>query len=297
MTLIDDFREGEGASHALVASLAQTVAAQSLDPIFSGDDWAILPNGQIIDARSMGDAPFRRMGRHTVFEPDSFAEMINRYATGATTVWADRGESTVVAIFNDHPATRFAQDGLDHDGREVTEASAGHGDHSGVLQLALHDDYRSWMQHDGKLLSQRDFGEHIEDMAHTMVEPDAATMLEIATTLTMKSVIDGSSKVRLDNGDVQFRFHQETTQSAGRGAKEVAIPSTFRFSVPVWEGTEPVEFTARLRVRPLQHEGVQMGFRLTQRSDLVREAFDQLMSQVESAIPPFVQIFRGRATR
>lgn len=297
MPMINDYREGEGASHALAASLAQELSVSTLEPLFQGDDWAILRTGQIIDARSMGDRPFRRMGRNVVTEPRSFATLVSRYATGATTIWADRDESSVIAIFNDHPRTQFAEDPDLAPNPVAEQEHAGHGDHSGVLQLALHDDYRSWVQHDGKLLPQRAFGEHIEDMSYTMVRPDAATMLEVATTLTMTSVVDASSKVRLENGDVEFRFVQESQMKAGRGAATVAIPSTFTFTTPIWEGTEAVEFEARLRVQAQQPEGVKMGYKLIRRSDIAREAFDNMIDDVQDEIPPFVQIFRGRAAR
>jgi uncharacterized protein YfdQ (DUF2303 family) len=274
------FTEGEGASHALVSELTHRLTEAESEFVVSGEGWGILPNGREIQWGHRLDEPAgTRGGTRTVREPDSLVRLVKRLQTEATTLWASREDGTVEALFDDDPVQ----------GDDAPPRPGWRGDRA-VLELQLNEDWVAWTRGDGMLYSQRSFGEFIEEQAHTVVEPDSATMLEVATTLTAKRTLDFSSRTRLDNGDVEFKFAEETAMKAGRGATSIEIPSTFMVRTPVWVGTPPVELRARLRVRP-DGDGVKLGYKLVRVTDAKDAAFRTvctgLMGEIGDAVPLF----------
>jgi uncharacterized protein YfdQ (DUF2303 family) len=276
----DGYTAGEGASHALVSELTHLLTVADAEFVVSGEGWGILPGGkEVLWGHHLAEPTGQRDGTRTVREPESLVRLVKRLQTASTTLWAHRDAGTVEALFDDDPA-------------QADDAAPRRGwrDDRAVLELQLNEDWLAWTRGDGMLYSQRTFGEFIEEQAHAVVEPDAATMLEVATTLTAKRTLDFSSRTRLDNGDVEFKFAEDTTMKAGRGATSIEIPSTFVVRTPVWIGTPPVELRARLRVRP-DGDGVKMGYKLVRVTDAKDAAFrtvcDGLTGEIGDAVPLF----------
>jgi uncharacterized protein YfdQ (DUF2303 family) len=287
-----EYARAEGGAAALVGDLATQLAVAELDPILEGDGWKLLRDADG-DIRLVEDPyrprPRRATGSATLTDPDSFGAYVTRLKTPDTTLWADDRGRRIVALFNDHPAVEGQPTG-------TTDPLAGYRDHSATLQLVEHADWAAWKAWDGmdKLRPQQAFGEHIEDLAHTIVDPDSATMLEVALTLTARRSIDLDSGHRLGDGNVSFKFVEETTARAGRGASEIEIPERFTIACPTVEGGEPVRVEARLRWRGDQN-GVRMGYRLLRVKDAEREAFGAVVATVADATELEEAIFNGLA--
>ncbi len=99
----------------------------------------------------------------------------------------------------------------------------------------------------GKREAQMEFAEFIEDNAPDIVEPDSATMLEVARDLSAKTDVDFASAIRLQNGQVQFKYSEQIKGTYGSG--NLDVPERFTISIPVHIGSERVGITARLRYR------------------------------------------------
>lgn len=282
MLNFDQYRETE--STTLAAALAADLAEAEAAVAASGDGWAIQRDGTITDWTHRLPRPVRPTGTSTLVDPESFGAYVSRLAVEETTVWADRSSARFEAVFNDHPAATL--------GATAEEADAGWRDHSASLFLTQSEDWRAWIERDGSSMPQKQFGEFVENMAHTIISPDSATMLEVATTLTMKRSLDFDSRVRLDNGDTAFKFVEESSMRAGRGASGVEIPSVFVFETPIWDGTAPVQVTARLRVRA-SGDGVTMGYKLLRVADATRDAFEAVVELVGRHLPNGMPIFLG----
>lgn len=281
------YSDTDGAHLALVAELSSRLADQEAVPVHSDHDagYAVLRDGRTLDWGTRRPRPVRRRGHTRLATPIAFSDYVTRLLTPDTVIYGDRSEGAFVAVFNDHPAS----------GSDLTGASsalAGWLDHRATLTLKHSTDWLEWIQRDGRLYSQTEFGEFIEAMGHTIVEPDPATMLEVATTLTAKSTLDYSSRTRLDNGDVAFKFEQDTTMRAGRGPTQIEIPSEFTFEARVWEGTDPVQVTARLRVRA-ERDAVRLGLRLLRVTDAVDHAFGSVRTEIVDRTAGAAQMFLG----
>lgn len=279
-------------SHALVGDLADSLALLAAEPVASGDTWAMLANGQKVDWSDQGFRPHRRTGSTRLTDPASFAEFVTRHAVEETAIYADRSAGRIVAVFNDHPAVPGVDETSPAVASREEDATAGRRDFFAVLELAIHDEWATWTRHDDRSMTQRAFGEFLEDVAHTVVEPASATMVEVATTLTMRRKLDYDSRVRLDNGDQSFKFEEESTMRAGRGSNQIEIPTQFGIRVPIWEGTPTVDLKARLRIRA-GSDGVAMTYKLIRRSDAVEAAFEMLLADIRGGIPTGLPIFIG----
>lgn len=235
----------------------------------------------VTDLEEHLSAPLQPRGHVALHDHKDFAAYVNRLATpGQTTVWADVEQRNITAVLNDHE---------DHQ-------VAGWRDHRVTLQLRLDADWVLWNRRNGTnaLMSQAAFAEHLEEMAHTIVEPSAADLMEVAKTFQAKKSVDFSEAVRLDNGDVQLSYAETTTAKAGtKGHME--IPSEFTLALAPFIGGQPVAVTARLRYRI---EGGRLGLGyVLHRPDLVLQAaFDNVLADVRAELIT-ESVFNGTAPK
>ena len=271
--------DGEGGPAALAADLATELAIATAEPVLEGNDWRTYRDGRggfITVESPFQERPRRLSGTVELDDPDTFSVYVNRLRTDDTALYATLPRQSVTAVFNDHPAV------------DGGASLAGFRDHTARLTLTTHPDWSAWKSRDmgsttqnGRtgMYPQAAFGEFIEDMAHTIIRPDSAEMLEIALTLTGKRSLDFGSRHRLDNGDTAFTFVEETTARAGRGGQTIEIPNRFTIRVPIFLGTEPVEVEARLRYAA-DGDGVRMGYRVLRWKDHERDAFGAVVDTV-----------------
>lgn len=214
-------------------------------------------------------APLAPRGSVTLHDWTHFADYTVRLSDAhRTTVWAQPEQGTVTAVFDDH---------ADHE-------CAGWRRHTATLSLRRDPDWQAWLAGNKSLGGQAAFAELIEDLAHTVVEPDAATMLEIARTFDAKRNVNFRSGVRTDSGDVQLTYEEVTKAKAGHGG-QIDIPHAFTVSVAPYIGMEPVTLSARLRWRVADGE-LAIGYALLRPDRAQREAMDKLVAHLTERIHP-----------
>jgi uncharacterized protein YfdQ (DUF2303 family) len=268
---------------AEIADLARRNAEQTVEPYsISTDDRSLVVtrvrNDETIQVRDLEkhlDEPNQARGTATVHTPADFIALTNRLSNvDHTTAWANVDNGTVTAVINDHA-------GWDLPGWR---------DHTAHLVLQQDEDWKRWTQRDNRLSSQADFSQFVEDVYHTVVDPDAATMLEVSRTMRAATRVDFSQATRLDNGDVQLRYEETTDSKAGqKGQLEVPERVTVRLSP--WRGVEPRQMEARLRWR-IEGGQLLIGYRIV-RPDVFRdEVFDGLVEEISAGINP-IPLYRG----
>jgi len=92
-----------------------------------------------------------------------------------------------------------------------------------------------------------DFAEFLEDNTPDITEPNAATMLDCARDLKVKSDVDFNSSFQQANGTVHFKYSEQVAGKFGSG--NVDVPDSFKIAIPVHVGGARVSLTARLRFR------------------------------------------------
>jgi uncharacterized protein YfdQ (DUF2303 family) len=257
---------------AEVARLA--VKPQSLDTLTT---YAVptATGVQVIDLdtdehrRREGANPRRKTGNVALTEHASFATYVNDHGvTGASSLWADRDQGRIVAVINDH-------------GTHALDDEPDWRDHRATLTLRLTPAWKAWASASGQFVDQAAFAEFLEDRALDVVDPDAARLLEVATSIEATKSAAHKNAVRLESGEVRVRYEETIDARAGQ-AGELTIPSRIELALSPYEGMDPYRVTARFRYR-LGNGQLRLGVVLDRPEDVVRAAFGDVVDAVSEA--------------
>ncbi|MGW2720807.1 DUF2303 family protein [Streptomyces sp. NPDC001492] len=207
----------------------------------------------------------RKVGTTVVRDAASFLTYYAKHHDDASEVYSDVEKLTVVAVLDAHSADE-----------------PGFGGHRLSLQLRRTKAWEEWTKLDGNLVSQDDFANFLEDHLPNLVEPDAATMLEIAQSIKATTKADFQSSSRLQSGERKFSFVEDTKASAGSKG-DIAIPETFKIAVQPFEGADPYSMTARFKYR-LGGGQLALGFKLEQPEERAKAAFTDVLQQIAEGI-------------
>lgn len=232
---------------------------------------------QVHDLERHLDEPLRGRGMALVHDPGDFCEVVNRQANiDHTTVWANVEAGAITAVINDHA-------GWDRPGWR---------DHTIQLRLQEDEDWMAWMKLNGQLVPQERFAEFIEDVAHTVVEPDNATMLEVASTMFATQKVEFSQSTRLQTGDVQLRFEETTNAKAGTKG-EMEVPEKIVVRLSPWRGVRAADIDGRLRFQ-IRGGQLAIGYKLNRTDAFRDEVFAGLIESVREGLNS-VPLYRGPA--
>lgn len=210
--------------------------------------------------------PHRMKGSVVVHDVKSFLAYWKLFSDANSAVFGDRDGNKLLASIDYHEAQgqpRWRQ-------------------HWCTLDLKLSEEWKIWTGKNGQenKMDQASMAMFIEDNAPDVIQPTAATMMEVARTLEAKSSADFDSAIRLDNGQTQFTYKEEIKGAFGVG--KMPIPEAFTVSIPVYEGQPRIEIVARLRYRIVSQKLV-MWYDLLRPKMHHRDAFLKVLAQVEEA--------------
>lgn len=259
--------DDEHTEAAVVAALAvSSVTPRDLDP--TKIQGVQIPNSgdyHVIDLEHLADHPRRKKGRVVLHDGKSFSTYVNKHEIDAVTMlYADVTHQSVIAVIND-------------DGAEGEDP--GWRDHRAVLELKHTEAWDVWMAINGKMLTQVEFAEHIESNAPDIVEPDAATMLELAQTFQAKKDVEFKSSRMLDSGQRQLTYHEQQTAAAGANGT-IEIPAQLTLGVAPFEIGEHYRITARFRYRLIEGE-LRLGVKLDSPDEILRTAFKDVVTEIQ----------------
>lgn len=212
--------------------------------------------------------PPRKSGTTTVRDVDSFLAYFDKHGNDDSEVYADVERRTITAVLDAH-----------------TAEDARWGGHR--LQLSLRETmaWRAWTSMDGQLVPQGQFAEFIEDNLVDLVEPDSATMLELAQSFEATTSAEFQSSQRLDSGQRTFTYAEEVQAKAGHKG-EITIPATLVLALAPFEGTERYKVTARFKYRLDRQKGeLRLGFKIERPEDILTAAFNDIRTLIDSDVP------------
>ena len=212
------------------------------------------------------DQPARKTGTTTVRDAAGWLTYYGKHHDEHSEVYADVEALTVTAVLDANTAGEQAR----------------WGGHRVVLSLRQTKAWKDWTQRDGKLLDQDTFANFLEDHLADLVEPDAASMLEIAQSIqaTTKSTFESGS--RLHSGERKLVYTEDTTAKAG-GRGELKIPETFKIAVVPFEGADRYSMTARFKYR-IERGQLALGFKLEQPEERMAAAFGDVLGRIVESI-------------
>lgn len=222
------------------------------------------------------EVPRRKEGARTVFDSESFIAYVTRHRTIGTEVFADVEGRVVKAIIDSHGPADGLNPGL-----------PGNRAHTVTLQIRETPAWKAWTAQSGKMLDQQAFAEFIEQHTQDIVEPAGAEVLEVAQSIAVQQDVQFNSSTRLDNGQVQFGYVENTTTATAGEHGNLQIPARFTLGIKPFEGSDPFRVEVALRYR-LQRGGLTLGYVLLAAENVVQDAFDDVVAQVRVGVDPVV---------
>lgn len=221
-------------------------------------------------------APRRQRGTTTVTDTESFIQLV----AAQTRRWSTPEQAVIFADVDQFNVTAI----LNFDDWK---------DHRVSLAMQRSPEWLLWKSLDNKLVTQSTFAQHLSDGRRSILSPDAATLMEIAQTFKAKRNVSYESGVRLQSGDVQFTYHEET--KAGAGVKgNIEIPERFELNLPVFLGGTAFKLGADLRYNA-DKDGLGLGYRLDNPDEVVRAAFATVLSQIGTDLGEGHLLLQGKA--
>lgn len=260
----------EGQSDGVRAIIETALTAAEPNELEPGKVYGWLaPDGQVRQVDLTGDqykaTPSMKAGTTTVWDVPAFAAYYAKHADPSTEVYADLQRLTITAVLDAHQAD-----------------APRWGKHRLHLALRKTPEWLAWLTHDGKLMEQEAFAEHLEDHLSAIVVPPAAQMLEIAQSLQATAKVEFQSSLRLSNGQRQLQYTETTQGRAGEKGK-LEIPELFEIGVAPFEGSERFRLGARFRYR-ISDSQLQMAYRLIEPEDVLRTAFGDVLKAVSEQL-------------
>src|SRR5579859_1528241 len=238
----------------------------------------VLPPGhehRLVDLERFQDRPRRKAARVELHDAESFGAYVTRHRVAATTtLYADLEHAAVVGVINDAGGS---------------EDAPGWGDHRATLKLKHTKPWLHWASLDATPLTQEQFAEHVEQGLLEIAKPDPAEMYELAQTFQATLGATFRQVGRLADGRRALHFEEQIEARAGSQG-DITIPKEFTLRVAPFEGGAAYELVARLRFR-LRADKLTLSYHLVRPEDVVREAFDATLSEIEAATQ--VSAFRG----
>ncbi|MET9973895.1 DUF2303 family protein [Streptomyces microflavus] len=212
--------------------------------------------------------PARKSGTTVVRDVESFLAYFDKHGNDDSEVYADVERRTITAVLDAH-----------------TAEDARWGGHRVELHLRETSAWRAWTSMDGQLIPQGQFAEFIEDNLVDLVEPTAATMLELAESFEVTTSAEFQSSQRLDSGARKFSYVEEQTGKAGHKG-DITIPATLTLALRPFEGTEPYKVIARFKYRLDKAKGeLRLGFKIERPGDVLAAAFADIQTLIDSDVP------------
>ncbi|ONI73104.1 hypothetical protein ALI144C_44960 [Actinosynnema sp. ALI-1.44] len=225
-------------------------------------------------------APRRARGGAALHDPGDFAAYVKRLANPQhTSVWADIESGRVTAVLDDHAHVSLP----------------GWRSHTAHLALQPDPDWQAWTKLDGQLVDQLQFAEFLEQRMHSIINPAAADIYEVATSLQAKRTVAFRSGLRQKSGDVTFTYDEQTTAQAGQKG-QLEIPDQFVIRAAPFAYVAPVELTAKLRYR-ISSGDLRIGYQLLRPEEIRRDAFSVIVGEIRGYLGDELPVFLGSVPR
>lgn len=244
----------------IVVSASKPITTGGVTHLMVSNDYKQVNITDLIEKAQLH--PNRKVGTTVLLSLDSFNEYVKEQGRDATThIYADPDARTLTAVFNDHGKN----------------ADAGWRDQRAVYTAEYSREFKTWMENNCQPMTQEQFAIFLEDNIADVVEPSGDTLLKVALTLQAKTEVHFSSSKRLDNGQVQLTYTENTQATATGDAME--IPREFAIGCRLFKNGDGYKIKARLKYR-LSAGSVKFWYELDRPLNAVEEDF---ASYVEKA--------------
>lgn len=248
------------------------------------------------DLEKLLPAPRRAKGNVQFIDAQSFIRYVNKHKdqpgveSNARHGRGSQGGETPAADADDVQTVIYV-DPVQQKFKAVFDAHAadapGWGQFTATYDCPVSPEWQTWKASNGKKMLQEAFAYFIEQNILDVHEPNGAEMLALVTTLKSTKNVAFDSGIRLQDGQVQLKYHEENTTKAGVNG-EMKIPEEITLGLPVYVGGEAYAVKAKFRWR-IEGAQLSMWYDLIRPHKVEEVAIDKLISQVADGtkIPPY----------
>jgi uncharacterized protein YfdQ (DUF2303 family) len=258
---------------AVISTAQQAVALQPFDP---EQAYAVVgPDGSasLLDLEKFREHPDRPRG---VFRPATIESLVNYVEThkidGATTLWVHETSGQVVAVLDDH-----------------SKESPAWRQYRAELILRPSSEWLFWTGANSQLMDQEAFANHLQEGLPDILDPDGATLLEIAEKFHANTEVKFRSGVDRTSGEVKFLYDESIEAKATTAAGDIAVPRKFTLVLSPFIGEDKVEVEANLRYSA-KGGALRLGYKLERPERIVEAALDRVAVNLAEK---FDRVYRG----
>ena len=209
--------------------------------------------------------PAYKDGRYVVNDAASLIAYVTRHGITQTELWANVDGRKIIAIVDGHSTD-----------------NPGQARHQVHLDLKYTPAWKAWINGQG-LGRQEAFAEMIESRQMDIVDPPAATLLELAQTFKATKNADFESSKRLTSGQTTLEYRETVAAKAGNKG-DIDIPDTFALALAPFRGGPSFRVIARLRFR-VGEGHLEIGYYLDNPDDVIEAAFAEIADTVRDGLP------------
>ena len=206
--------------------------------------------------------PLRVRQEVDLHDADSFIGYVNEF-----------GDLELSRIFFDQEHERF-QVIIDY---HAANGVPGWCDHVAAFATRRSEEFKVWIAQNKKQMTQVDFARFLEENLPDIVEPEGATLLEIALTFWAKKDVEFSSGVRLQNGQIQFTYNEVVRGSAQKGTLD--MPEQFVLGIPIHIGGPAYRIPVRFRWR-LQEGKAVFWYEIVRPHRFIEDALKEIRERI-----------------
>lgn len=229
-------------------------AQQEVNENLNGDPFAITPAGVPVNLSHLY-APRRIKQTVLLSDVGSFVDYVNRFKTEHTLIFAQIAESsaTFEAVIDYHESIG-APDYCQHRARFTTVPTP---------------EWATWLKANRLPMNQVEFATWLEDNLSLFVQPiDPATgkpakdvpsgaeLLELVQTLHGHQNARFNTSLRLHNGAYSVNYDEDVDVKGQVGGGTIELPKSICGGFPIFQGGDPFEIPARLKVRVTERKMV-----------------------------------------
>lgn len=203
----------------------------------------------------------------------SFTSYINRYKSEATRIFGMTGQqsSSKQALFSAI---------IDYHAKGRPEYCA----HGVSYAPVYSEQWKRWTT--AAAMTQPEFAEFIEENRKDIVEPVAASLLDIVSKFRAKKTVDFDAVVYQQNGDLTLGYSEKTEHQGKQG---IVVPQTLSLGIPVFFKGEVYSVPVFLRYR-LQEARLSFSVKVDRPEYIEQDAFDHLVASITEATETEVYI-------
>lgn len=226
--------------------------------------------GRVQDLEPHLANPVLKRGTRTLIDRDSFVTHVNDHKQKGTAIFASLSGAKLTAVFDDHEPGE--------------EGKAGWQKHQVILDLQADPDWRQWLDL-SKPVEQDEFAQALQDLSHTIEEPDAAAVRDIVLKFQATQVRSFERPVFNEQTDSVTIGYKDETEQAG----SMRLPEKLYLAVSPYRSVAPVTTEAFTRFR-FSGGKVLFCVKIIRPDKVEEESFRQVVRHIEEKTGLIVRI-------